>query len=63
MERVYLDNIPKFGHCYASDPFINLASVRDTGLVKAGDLVLLVSAGLGAAFAATLVQIGERRGR
>lgn len=62
-DRVYLDNVSKFGHCYSSDTFINLATARDSGRVKSGDLVLLATAGLGAAFAATVVEIGEGRQR
>jgi 3-oxoacyl-[acyl-carrier-protein] synthase-3 len=58
-DRVFLDNVPKLGHCYTSDPFINLAAVRDAGRVAAGDLVLMATAGLGAAYAATVVEIGE----
>lgn len=58
-DRIYLDNIPKYGHCYGSDPFINLSSARAAGRIGAGDIVLLTAAGLGAAFAATVVEIGE----
>lgn len=58
-QRVFLDNVPKLGHCYASDPLINLAAARGCGRVAAGDLVLMVGAGMGAAFAATVVQLGE----
>ncbi|WNI18949.1 3-oxoacyl-ACP synthase III family protein [Actinacidiphila sp. ITFR-21] len=61
VERVYLDNVPKLGHCFSSDPFINLAAARESARVKPGDLVLMASAGLGAAFAATVVQVGEGR--
>jgi 3-oxoacyl-[acyl-carrier-protein] synthase-3 len=59
--RIYLDNVGKTGHCYSSDPFINLATARSCGRLHAGELVLLVAAGLGAAFAATVVEIGEGR--
>lgn len=58
-DRVYLDNVPRLGHCYTSDPFINLAAARGGGRVAAGDLVLMVGAGMGAAFAATVMQLGE----
>lgn len=60
-DRVYLENVAKFGHCYSSDPFINLAVARKQGLVKSGDLVLMATAGLGASFAATVVEIGKGR--
>jgi 3-oxoacyl-[acyl-carrier-protein] synthase III len=58
-DRVYLDNVPKLGHCFSSDPFINLATARAAGRVGPGDFVLMASAGLGAAFAATVIQLGE----
>jgi 3-oxoacyl-[acyl-carrier-protein] synthase III len=57
-ERIYLENIPKFGHCYGADPFINLKTARQSGRIVAGDRVLLTSAGLGAAFAASVVRLG-----
>jgi 3-oxoacyl-[acyl-carrier-protein] synthase-3 len=58
-DRVYLENVPRTGHCYSSDPFINLAAARAGGQVKPGDRVVLATAGLGAAFAATVAEIGE----
>lgn len=57
--RVYLENVPKLGHCYSSDPFINLATARDGGHVTSGDRVILAIAGLGATFAATVIEMGE----
>jgi 3-oxoacyl-[acyl-carrier-protein] synthase-3 len=56
--RVYLDNVSALGHCFSSDPFINLATARASGRVGPGDLVLMASAGLGASFAATVVRLG-----
>lgn len=58
-DRVYLDNVPKLGHCFSADPFINLTTARASGRVGPGDLVLLASAGLGASFAATVIRLGE----
>ena len=60
--RTFLDNVRRYAHCYTADPFINLAEVLRTGRVEPGDLVLLVSAGVGAAFACTVVRIGEGTG-
>ncbi len=57
-DRIYLDNIARDGHCYGSDPFVNLEAARAVGRVAAGDHVLLVSAGQGATFTATAVRIG-----
>jgi 3-oxoacyl-[acyl-carrier-protein] synthase III len=56
--RVYLDNVSQLGHCFSSDPFINLATARAAGRVGPGDLVLMASAGLGASFAATVISLG-----
>ncbi len=56
--RVYLDNVSCLGHCFSSDPFLNLATARASGRVGPGDLVLMASAGLGASFAATVVRLG-----
>jgi 3-oxoacyl-[acyl-carrier-protein] synthase-3 len=60
---VYLENVPKLGHCGSCDPFINLAAARDSGQVTSGDRVVLAAAGLGAAFAATVVEMGEGSAR
>ena len=56
LERVYLENVPKTGHCFCSDPFMNLSTARVEGAVRPGDTVVLVSAGQGGTFTASLVQ-------
>jgi 3-oxoacyl-[acyl-carrier-protein] synthase III len=61
-DRIYLDNVSRLGHCFSSDPFINLATARAAGRVGPGDLVLMASAGLGAAFAAIVIRLGEGAG-
>lgn len=55
-DKIYLNNVPKYAHCFGSDPFINLASAEQEGLLQTGDYYLLVSVGLGAAFAAAVFQ-------
>lgn len=59
LDRIYLDNVATVGHCFGADPLINLESARKAGRVRPGDLVLLVSAGLGATFATIVARIGE----
>lgn len=59
LDRVYLENIPKFGHCYCCDPFVNLTTARAQGAVHPGDPVLMVSGGQGATFGAVVVRIAE----
>lgn len=58
MDRVYLDNVPKYGHCWTSDAFLNIAALRSENRLREGDLVLVAAAGLGATFAASTVRIG-----
>jgi 3-oxoacyl-[acyl-carrier-protein] synthase III len=59
LDRIYLDNIPRMGHCFSADPFVNLATARAEGAIKPGDTVLLASAGQGGTFAAAVLRIGE----
>jgi 3-oxoacyl-[acyl-carrier-protein] synthase-3 len=56
LERVYLENVPKTGHCFCADPFMNLSTARVEGAVRPGDTVVMVSAGQGGTFTASLVQ-------
>lgn len=63
LDRVYLDTVPEFGHCCCSDPFLNLASLRDCGRLIPGGFYLLTSVGLGATHAAVVLEHrGGQRG-
>jgi len=62
LARIYLENIPRMGHCFSADPFVNLATARAEGATKPGDQVLLASAGQGGTFAAAVVRTGEDHG-
>jgi 3-oxoacyl-[acyl-carrier-protein] synthase-3 len=53
-ERVYLDNVARYGHCFGADVFVNFASVRQT--LQPGDYCLLVSAGVGDTYGASLIR-------
>jgi 3-oxoacyl-[acyl-carrier-protein] synthase III len=55
-ELVYLDNIPRYGHCYCADPFLNLVTLRDQGRLVAGGHYLLTAVGLGATYAAMVIE-------
>lgn len=59
LQRFYLDNVPRYGHSYTSDVFLNLHSLRLQGRAGPGDLVLLVATGVGATFAATVLRLGD----
>jgi 3-oxoacyl-[acyl-carrier-protein] synthase-3 len=47
-EQLYLDNIPRVGHCFAADPLINLADRAAAGQLHAGRHYLLASSVPGA---------------
>lgn len=55
-EQVFLDNVAAYGHCYCTDPFLNLASMRERGLLVAGGRYLVASVGIGATYAAMVVE-------
>ena len=58
MERVFMNNLSHFGHCFGGDMFINLAALYER-LENGSPPVncLAVSAGIGASFGAAVVQI------
>lgn len=55
-EKVYLKNISKLGHCFGADPFINLVDALCENRLQKDDYYMMVSVGLGAAFAAAVYQ-------
>ena len=54
-DRVYLGNVPRYGHCFCSDALLNLASMRTQGRLSRGGVYLLVAVGLGAVYAAMAI--------
>jgi 3-oxoacyl-[acyl-carrier-protein] synthase-3 len=42
-EQLYLENIPRNGHCFAADPLINLVDRVEAGQVRAGGHYLLAA--------------------
>lgn len=59
-DRVYLDTIPRYSHCCCTDPFLNFVSLRDEGRLRDGGLYLLTAVGLGATYAAMVVEHHRR---
>lgn len=55
LDRVYLDGIPRYGHCFAADPFLNYLAARDAGLLVPGEPYMMVAAGLGAVASAMVL--------
>lgn len=56
-EKVYLNNVARYSHCFCTDVFINLRHALAEGRLIGGDQVLLVSVGMGATFASALVEL------
>ncbi|MGJ8628485.1 MAG: ketoacyl-ACP synthase III family protein [Sulfitobacter sp.] len=56
-DQIYLKNVPRFGHMFNADPFLNLMDAVGEGRLKSGDLVLLVSVGLGATASCSVLQV------
>jgi 3-oxoacyl-[acyl-carrier-protein] synthase III len=42
-DQLYLDNIRRFGHCFAADPLINLVDRVALGHVRVGDHLMLAT--------------------
>ncbi|MFG2287178.1 3-oxoacyl-ACP synthase III family protein [Streptomyces sp. NPDC048595] len=51
-ERTYLDNIPRFSHCFASDVLLNYTTLKAEGRLVPGRHYLMASVGVGTTFAA-----------
>lgn len=55
-DRLYLDNLPSYGHCFGADAFLNLRSATADGRLRPGDRYLMTAVGLGATFSAMVFQ-------
>jgi 3-oxoacyl-[acyl-carrier-protein] synthase-3 len=55
-ERVFLDNLAEYSHCFCSDPFLNLVSMRERGLLVRGARYLMTSVGIGSTYAAMVIE-------
>ncbi|SRR5216683_468272 len=56
-EQLYLDNIPRIGHCFAADPLINLVDRAALGHVGEGRYCLLASSVPGSRIGALLRRV------
>ncbi|HEY0636845.1 MAG TPA: 3-oxoacyl-[acyl-carrier-protein] synthase III C-terminal domain-containing protein [Pseudonocardiaceae bacterium] len=55
-ERVMLHNVPRVGHTFAADVFVNHRSATELGLLRPGDRYLVAAAGYGATFSAMVIE-------
>jgi 3-oxoacyl-[acyl-carrier-protein] synthase III len=56
--QLFTCNVPRYGHTFGADPFLNLVDATSSGLLAPGDAVALVSVGLGATAACAVLRIG-----
>jgi 3-oxoacyl-[acyl-carrier-protein] synthase-3 len=56
VDKIYLSNVSMMGHCFGSDPFINLEQAVAKNTIATGDYYVLATVGLGATFSAMLFQ-------
>ncbi|WP_406641769.1 3-oxoacyl-[acyl-carrier-protein] synthase III C-terminal domain-containing protein [Amycolatopsis sp. WGS_07] len=55
-KRIFLGNVPRTGHCFCADPFLNYHTATRLGLLNPGERYLMVSVGLGSTFSATVFE-------
>lgn len=53
---LYLKNVPKTGHCFTADNFINLVTASEEGALNRGDSYLMASLGAGFYYSAALLR-------
>lgn len=56
LSSIYLANVSKYGHCFGADILINYTDIQNKKLFKKGDYYLMATVGLGATFAAAVLQ-------
>ena len=55
-ERVLLHNVPRVGHAFAADAFVNYRCATELSLLEPGDRYLVAAAGYGATFSAMVLE-------
>jgi 3-oxoacyl-[acyl-carrier-protein] synthase-3 len=56
LEKIYLNNIRKYAHCFGADILINYGTARRDNLLMKGGYYVMATVGLGATFAAAVFQ-------
>ncbi|WP_300628255.1 3-oxoacyl-[acyl-carrier-protein] synthase III C-terminal domain-containing protein [Pseudomonas sp.] len=55
--RIFLGNVPRFGHCFGADPYLNLAALIRGQQLRRGAKVMLAGVGMGATFSSLLLEL------
>lgn len=56
IDKIYLDAIPRFGHCFNSDGFLNLVFAENERRINHGDYYLMAGCGIGFFFSCAVFQ-------
>lgn len=56
IEKIYLEAIPRFGHCFNSDGFLNLVFAEKEQRIHRGDYYLMAGCGIGFFFSCAVFQ-------
>ncbi|MER5521315.1 3-oxoacyl-[acyl-carrier-protein] synthase III C-terminal domain-containing protein [Streptomyces sp. NPDC002763] len=54
-QRIFLENIARYSHCFAADPLINHRTLDDEGRLTPGCHYLMAAVGVGGSYAATVL--------
>lgn len=55
-DRLFLDNLGTWGHCFGADAFVNYAAASAAGRLRRGDRYLMTAVGLGATYSAMVLE-------
>lgn len=56
IEKIYLNNIKRYSHCFGADIIINFVDAIDNKNLKSGDYYMLATVGLGSIYSAAVFQ-------
>jgi 3-oxoacyl-[acyl-carrier-protein] synthase-3 len=56
IEKVYLDNVKRYSHCFGSDSIINFVDVLKDNKLQIGDYYMMATVGLGSFYSAAVFQ-------
>ncbi|GGV42756.1 3-oxoacyl-ACP synthase III family protein [Streptomyces spectabilis] len=54
-DKVFLENIPRYSHCFSADPLINYKTLDDGDRLRPGGNYLMAAVGVGGSYAATVL--------
>ncbi|MFF4806501.1 3-oxoacyl-ACP synthase III family protein [Streptomyces sp. NPDC001351] len=60
-DRIFLNNIARYSHCFSADPLINYKTLDEDGLIRSGGTYLMAAVGVGGSYAATVLTRPSRK--